>query len=118
MLSFAELWEQMDSSQNNPLMGSGEETKTSQLIRAGKQLRKEGESSFWDDFLSLLSDSEGLAQLLNISSDKILSWPGRIRDALKKSEKENSDKQNPDEETEMLPTGDNGAIVASNQDPM
>jgi hypothetical protein len=118
MLSFAELWEQMDSAQKSPLMDSGEETKATELIRAGEQLRKEDQPSFWDDFLSLLSNSEGFGELLKIGSDKVLSWPERIREARNKLEKSDSGKRNPEEETEVTPTGDNGAVTASNQDPM
>ena len=118
MLSFADLYEQMDSARKSPLMDSGDDSQAVQLVRAGEQLRKEGENSFWDDFLSLLSNSQGFADLLKVSSDSVVSWGERIRDAREKLGKEDGTSSSEDEEKEVMPTGDNGAVVASNQDPV
>lgn len=117
MISFAELWEQIESARKSPLMDSGEESKAAQLIRAGEQLRKEDEQSFWDDFLSLLSNTEGFADLFNVDSSKVLGWGQRIRELRQKTQNDPDHKSREEEETEVIPTGDNGAVT-TNQDPM
>jgi hypothetical protein len=114
-LSFAELWLFME--QESPLMDSGEESQAVQLVRAGEELRKEDESSFWDDFLSLLSNSEGFAELLGVTPEQIMAWPDKIRQIRERLEKDKNQKPSDDEEKEVLPTGDNGAIT-TNQDPV
>ena len=116
MLSFADFWEELDA-RKSPLMGSGEESQAEQLIRAGDQLRGDDDSSFWDDFTSLLSNQEGWADLLGVSSDKILGWSSRIHELRDKTKNDTVNKPSDDEEKEVLPTGDNGAIT-TNQDPM
>jgi hypothetical protein len=113
MITFAELWERMEA--RSPLMDSGEENSSNQTIRAGEQLRKEGEPSFWDDFLNILSNTDGVAELLNVSKEKVLSWPSRIREARQKTKQNQSSEE---EESQIKPTGDNGAVVATNQDPI
>lgn len=119
MLTFANLWEQMqaDVPQVNPLMGSDESTKAEELIRAGEQLRSEEESGFWDDFLKLLSNNEGFAHLLGVKAEDVLAWPGRIKEIRAEVEQKKQQTPGGDEETQVLPTGNNGAI-ASNSDPI
>lgn len=113
MVSFRSLWEQMESS---PLMTSGDDSRALNAVRAGKNLHSDDDVPFWDEFITLCANRDGLAELLDISPEKISSWPSRIKEQLEKLQK--SDVSNPkaEEEKEVIPTGDNGAVVV-NQDP-
>lgn len=87
-ISFARFHEIVDRSK--ALLDSGEESRASQIIRQGKNLRKEGETSFWDDFISICNDAQGLAELLNVSEQEVRNWPNLIKeklDNLKKDQK-------------------------------
>lgn len=116
MVSFSELWEAMEKSKASPLMDSGEDGQVLNLVRSGKDLRKEDESSFWDDFISLCSNAKEMAELLGVSSEKILTWPGKIQEALDKLESHDAESPSINTDTTMLPTGDNGAVTM-NTDP-
>lgn len=116
MASFGELWKIMES-QDSPLMGSGEDSEALSVVRAGKDLRKEEETPFWDDFISLCSNSRGLAELLNVPQEKISNWPARIHEMQQKLEKNDAEDPSFQDDVEMIPTGDNGAITATNLDP-
>lgn len=115
MMTFCLLNEAMerDKSRSSPLMDTGEETRGMSVIRSGKDIRDENEGSFWDDFISLCNDSEGLADLLGVRRENVTSWPARIREALEKVDKHDMQGENkPDEPEEMIPTGQNGAVTA------
>lgn len=116
-ITFAILCEAMNQGgQQSPLMDSGEESKAMQCIRAGKSLRSDEESPFWDDFINLCSNTSGLADLLDVKEDTVSRWASKIRDALEQVEKhdiqDGSNKEN--EKDELLPTGDNGAVTNKN----
>jgi hypothetical protein len=115
MISFAQLLEQLEK-QNTPLMTSGEDGPALAVVKAGKELRGEGESSFWDEFISLCSNSDGLADLFGVSKEKINSWPARISEYLDKIEQSSDGSVGDKEEKEVMPTGDTGAFT-TNQDP-
>lgn len=117
-VSFAQLWEQIDSEKfgSSPLMGSGEEARAISAVRAGKTLHEEGEASFWDEFISLCSNADGLAELLGVSREKVTSWPSRIKDYLQKLDKYNVENPSEKKKVEMIPTGENGAFT-TNSDP-
>ena len=112
-LSFRSLWEQMEK---NPLMTSGLDSQALTAVRAGEGLHDEGETSFWDEFITLCANRDGLAELLDVSPDKISSWPARIQEYQEKMQKHNLESPHEPEEKEMIPTGQNGAVV-TNQDP-
>lgn len=118
MVSFAQLWEIIDKEKahGSPLMTSGEDQRQFNVVRTGKDMHKEGETPFWDEFISLCADADGLSQLLGISREKITSWPARIQETLEKLEKENAVDSSQKEKQEMTPTGDNGAFT-TNTDP-
>ena len=101
---------------SSPLMSSGEEGESLSVIQSGKDLRKEDETPFWDDFITLCSNSKGLADLLNVGQDKVRSWPSRIKEAMDKLSQQNAQGPQKDDETELMPTGVNGAVTV-NQDP-
>lgn len=117
MVSFFDLWERMDSV-DTPLMDSGENSKASQALRSGKNLRKEDERPFWDEFMELCSNSDGLADLLGVDSSQVIGWPSRIRELLQQIDDHDQSRGDADEEKQVLPTGDNGAItMPNNTDP-
>ena len=114
MVSFRSLWEQMDK--KNPLMDSGIDSQALTAIRAGESLHAEDETSFWDEFITICSNREGLAELLDVSPDKVSNWPSRIKEYQDDLKKRNTESPHEPEEPEMIPTGDNGAVT-TNQDP-
>lgn len=97
-------------------MGSGEASRAMQAVRAGKEMRKEDDSPFWDDFISLCANSDGLAELFDVSPEKVRSWPEKIRQQLEELEQHTAQSPSEKEDKEMLPTGDTGAVT-TNQDP-
>ncbi len=58
---------------------------------------------FWDNFILVCNNKEGLAALLNVSPEKIASWPPVIQQSLEKSKS----LKNPEskEKTHMIDTG-------------
>lgn len=116
MISFFDLWERMDSA--TPLMDSGEDTKALQVIRAGNSLHKKDDRSFWEEFMELCANSQGMADLLNINSSIVTNWTSKIQELLKQVDNIDQTQGNPDEEKKVMPTGDNGAItMPNNSDP-
>lgn len=120
MLTFQRLYEAMerDMSRSSPLMDSGDETTGMRVIRSGMALRDDDDSSFWEDFISLCNDAEGMADLLGIKREAVTSWASRIREALDKVQQHDQQREdNPDEDQEMIPTGENGAMTRDNMGP-
>ena len=115
MASFSELWDIMES--DSPLMGTGLDSDALSVVRAGKDLRSEEESSFWDDFISLCSNSRGLSELLNVAPEKISNWPAKIHEMMEKLESQEAENPGIQDDTKEIPTGNNGAIVPTNMDP-
>ncbi len=118
MVSFAELWEQIENNKarRSPLMSSGEDERALAAVRIGKEMHDKDETSFWDEFISVCGSTESLAELLGVSREKILSWPARIQEMLDKLEKHTAESPAEKYNQEVLPTGDNGAFT-TNQDP-
>lgn len=116
MVSFSQLWEAMETGRTSPLMDSGDEGHIVQIMQAGKDLRKEDESQFWDEFMTLCSNAKGLSELLDVGQEKVRSWPAKIKEALDKLAQHHVESPNKDVDTEMVPTGTNGAVTV-NQDP-
>ncbi len=58
---------------------------------------------FWDNFILVCNNTDGLSQLLGVSAEKIASWPIKIQEYLKKSK----DHENPEdkEKTQVMNTG-------------
>jgi hypothetical protein len=55
---------------------SKEEEKAQEVVRKGMNLQ--GDSDFWDDFLSLCANASGMAALLDVSVEKVTALGGRI----------------------------------------
>lgn len=66
--------------------------------------------NFWDNFILVCNNKEGLAALLNISPEKVASWPPTVQKYLDKSKSE----KNPEskEKTNIIDTGveDHGVV--------
>lgn len=64
--------------------------------------------NFWDNFILVCNNREGMAALLNVSPEKIASWPLAVQENLEKSK----DHTNPEakEKTQMIDTGDKEEI--------
>lgn len=75
MISFQRLWENIEASKKSPL-----DDKAMSAIRTGIGVREE----FWDDFLAVVNNSEGLSALLDIPSVKIGAWHEKVRNTLEK----------------------------------
>lgn len=118
MVSFAELWEQLDKqkAKHSPLMGTGEEEAALSVIKVGEDLHDEGEASFWDEFITVCNNTDGLSQLLGVSREKIRSWPAKIQEMKEKLDKHRVESPMEKEKPKMIPTGDNGAFT-TNVDP-
>lgn len=117
MVSFAQLWEIVEKEKGrSPLMGGGDDSQVINVVRTGKDLHGDDQTPFWDEFITVCNDSAGLSELLGVSREKIIGWPARIRQALEKLEKHTAESPSERPETEVIPTGDNGAFT-TNQDP-
>ena len=117
MITFRMLLEQMDDQPPSPLMSSGEESRAMSVIRSGNDLRNDEETPFWNDFVNLCVNADGMSELFGVPPEQIRSWPDRIQEMLDKVQ--SHDAQSPSEQqndTEVLPTGDNGAVTM-NSDP-
>ena len=79
MISFQKLWENMEASKGQESLDS----KSSSAIRTGIGVRED----FWDDFLSVINNSSGLSELLDVPVTKISSWHHRVREELDKVKK-------------------------------
>lgn len=118
MVTFAQLWEQIENNKarQSPLMTSGEEERALSVVRLGKEMHDEDETSFWDEFISLCGSADSLSALLDVSREKVLSWPSQIKEMLDKLEKHTAESPTEKEDKQLMPTGDNGAFI-TNQDP-
>ncbi len=81
---------------NEPLLDTGEDTKSMEIIRNGLNLDK----NFWENFIKICNN-EGIADLLNVKPYQISEWVPRIRLALKRVEE--SDRQQ--KKDKMINTG-------------
>jgi hypothetical protein len=114
-ISFLQLWEQMN---DVPLMDTGEDTQAMAVIRAGIDLRPDEDVSFWQDFMDLCSNTEGMAELLDVRPEQVSRWSEKIQKYLEKSEAKEAEDPSSKDNKKIFPTGDSGAITfPSNQDP-
>lgn len=89
---------------NGALLTSGEESIAFRAIRNGMNLRKEDCGSFWDDFIQVCGDSEGMAELLEVPKEKITGWPTKIKEILGKVEQKDNH-EDADGKSELVQTG-------------
>lgn len=105
-LSFSKLLENMqrDAEEND--------RKAKEAIRAGLNLRTAGCGSFWDDFIQVCGNTQGMAELLGVPSHQIARWAGRIRECITKVNREDSE-QNKNGKAVMISTGDGDTELAN-----
>ena len=116
IISFQQLWEQMDEAV--PLMDSGEDTQAIAVIRAGLDLRPDEDTTFWQDFMDLASNTEGMAELLDVRPEQVSRWSEKIQEYMEKVDAKEAEDPSTKDDKEIIPTGDNGAVtMPSNQDP-
>jgi len=60
------------------------EEKIKEIISFGKNIRED----FWDDFILLLNNSEGLSALLGVPEDIVATWHYEIKKNLKNKDDE------------------------------
>lgn len=92
---------------DSPLLNTGEDTKSMEVIRSGLGLDK----NFWENFIKICNN-DGLSDLLNIKSHQIGEWVPRIRTALKRVEEADRGKK----KDKMIKTGDSFPKTAGNED--
>lgn len=104
-MNFYKLCEQMSGDQpKTPLIDSGLETKSMDVVRNGMQLRTGDCNDFWDDFISLCSNAEALSELLEVPTEKISKWATKIQDTITKIK--NYDKNDTKlDQKKIMPTG-------------
>ena len=107
MASLCYLWEAL---QKQPQVDSGDEdnSKALRVVRTGLGLSEPGSNrDFWDDFISICGDSEGMSDLLGVSRDEIAQWPTKIIEVKKKADSSEDEEGNPQsKKRELLSTGD------------
>jgi hypothetical protein len=95
-MSFRKLWENINSEKRGT-----KEDRTTSVIRSGIGIR----DNFWEDFISILNNSEGLSELLDVPTTKISEWHERISKALEKVNQIDGE-QKPMDNVKLLKTGD------------
>lgn len=108
MLSFAQLWENMEQETAD----KGRESAATHVIRAGMNISPD----FWDNFMSLLGDSDGVAELFDVPKEKVIRWSTSIKDALS-NVNTSDDEESKGKKNEMLPSDNEptGQQVATGQ---
>ena len=110
MSSFQKLWENMQVQKQT----SPNDDKAMSAIRTGIGVRDD----FWDDFLQVINNSEGLAELLDIPVTKISGWHEKVKQVLDKVQKADS-MPDPKDNGKLLKTGQSDEIdphtVVTNQ---
>lgn len=96
MSSFQKLWENMQAHKEN----SPQDDKSMSVIRTGIGIRED----FWDDFLMVINNSEGLSELLDIPSTKIATWREKVQRCLDKVNAADSS-PDPKDNGKLLKTG-------------
>lgn len=97
MSSFQKLWEniQLQKENNTP-----HDDRAMSAIRTGIGVSEE----FWDNFLSVINNSEGLSQLLDIPVTKIASWHDKVKQSLDKVKKADAT-PDPSDNGQLIKTG-------------
>jgi|LakMenEpi03Aug12_release.lakeMendotaPanAssembly.Ray.scaffolds.fasta_scaffold01099_36 hypothetical protein len=88
-MNFQRLWENIKNNHRY-----GEEVDDQEIDDQSISAIKTGigiNDTFWDDFIQLLNNSEGLSSLLDISINDITSWRKKIESALKKVQLEDGE---------------------------
>jgi DnaJ-domain-containing protein 1 len=82
------------------LMNQNDEEMAIRAIRSGLNVNE----NFWEDFISMIGNSDAVAVLLDIPKEKITGWASRIRQLLEKIQ--NMDSSSDKTKHKMINTGD------------
>jgi hypothetical protein len=74
----------IESLRKKDFQNKDKQEKIKEIISFGKNIRED----FWDDFILLLNNSEGLAALLNVPEDIVSTWHHEIKKNLKDKDSE------------------------------
>lgn len=96
MASFQRLWENIQTSKEK----SPQDDRAMMAIRTGIGIR----DNFWEDFLLVINNSEGLSELLDVPTVKISEWHDKIKQALEKVQKVDGTPE-PKDNGKLLKTG-------------
>ena len=96
MSSFQKLWENIQNQKEN----KPQDDKAMSAIRTGIGIRED----FWDDFLLVINNSEGISELLDIPTSKIASWREKVKNVLNKVKQSDSNPEVNDN-LKLLKTG-------------
>lgn len=114
-LTYAEMLALMETNQDpmsGDLMGSGEETRAMKVVRAGMNLREsEDDMEFWNDFMQLCGDAEGMAELLGVKPAEVRRWTAKVRENISKVQEVNSTNPEGEDNSKVMPTGDKDGAV-------
>ncbi len=87
--------------ETDPSTATGDDNgKAMEAIRSGLNLRPD----FWDDFLKVVNNSDGIASLLGIDAGHVTQWSEKVSDALNKV-KEQDANQPEGERKSVIHTG-------------
>lgn len=78
------------------------ENKALSAIKTGKNIQED----FWEQFLLLLNNSDGLSELLDVPETKIITWRDKIQKAIKHVEQAN-DHDKTSKKNKIMHTGFN-----------
>lgn len=93
MSSFQKLWENIQQAKEK----SPHDDRAMSAIRTGIGV----DENFWDHFLQVINNSEGLSELLEVPVTKISTWHEKIRHNLERVKKADA----------VPETGDNGKLL-------
>ena len=89
-----------------------EHSKVAAVLRAGINIRPE----FWDEFMQITGNVDGLSELLDVSKEKIAGWAEKIRSGLAEIDQAD-DEDAKTKKAEIMTTGDGEDIVNPNGHP-
>ena len=74
----------IESLRKKDFKNKDKQEKIKEIISFGKNIRED----FWDDFILLLNNAEGLAALLSVPEDVVATWHHEIKKNLKDKDSE------------------------------
>jgi hypothetical protein len=99
MLSFHRLYENMALAKAGADV-SPQSDKAVEVIRAGLNISED----FWDNFIQVIGNPDGVADLLGVSKENVSSWSGRIKSIMDQVD-QHDDEKSREEKSKSLPTG-------------
>ncbi len=98
MISFHRLCENMDLVKIRSI--SPQNNKAVEIVRAGLNI----DNDFWDKFIQVIGNSDGVADLLDVPKEKIIGWSSKIRKIIDQINN-HDDETAKEEKSKMMPTG-------------